>query len=251
MTLSHTIHVRFYGDLGNLLSRQRRGKRFAYVIKGCPSVKDTLEALGVPHVLIDAIFVNHLSCYFSYQLTRGDNVKVYPAHYVLKNKKAIHLIDPLPTLRFVVDSHLGKLARRLRLLGFDTVYKTMFPDKDIVLLSCRQRRIVLTRDKGLLKYRYLRWGHWVHATDPAKQIKEVVKKYSLMKYVRPFSRCMECNGRLERVPKSQIISRLPAKTKLYYKCFYRCQRCCHIYWKGSHYALLNAFIARLRPQDAR
>lgn len=246
--LSHTVHIRFYGRLADFLPPPYRGKRFAHLVKGRSSVKDTLEAIGVPHVAIDAIFVNRISRNFSYQVKEEDEIKVYPEDYPLKNKGTVHLMTPPPALRFVVDSHLGKLARRLRLLGFDTVYKTVFADKDIVLLACQERRIALTRDKGLLKHRSLCWGHWVRSTDALRQIREVVRKYYLAGHLQPFSRCMRCNGALEGVAKAAIIDQLPLKTRAYYKRFYRCKRCRHIYWKGSHYARLNDFIERLKSQ---
>jgi hypothetical protein len=246
--LSHTVHIRFYGQLADFLAPALRGRCFSYIIKGQASIKDTLEAVGVPHVAIDVIFVNRISRDFSYQVKEGDEIRVYPEYYPLRNKEAVHLLTSPPALRFVVDSHLGKLARRLRLLGFDTLYKTVFPDKDIVFLACRQRRIALTRDKGLLKHRSLRWGYWVRSIDALWQIREVVKKYRLARNLRPFSRCMECNGLLENVAKARITDQLPLKTRLYYKRFYRCKRCRHIYWKGSHYARLNDFIAHLRSQ---
>ena len=251
MPLIHNVHIRFYGDLGIFLEPSRRGRYFVHQIKGCPAVKDTLEALGVPHVAIDAILINGCSRNFSCQLKEGDQVLVYPPLYRRRIRGAIHLARLPRKIRFVIDSHLGKLVRHLRLLGFDAVYKNVFPDREIADIAARQRRIVLTRDKGLLKYRCLKWGYWVRSPDPAQQVREVIRRYDLWKHIRPFSLCVECGGQISRVAKKDIINQLPPKTRLCYNKFFRCRRCRHVYWRGSHYAKLILFIQRLKKRRER
>ncbi len=248
MPLLHTIYIRFFGELKDFLPPSRKGRRFDYIIKGCPSVKDTLEAIGVPHVAVDSIFINQQACDFSYQLKEGDEIKVYPAGYNLKGRNILRL-NPAPVrVHFIADSHLGKLARHLRLLGFNVLYQTVFPDKLIVRLAVRQRRIILTRDKGLLKHRCLRWGYWVRSFDPDRQVREVIKQYGLLRHLCPFCRCVECNGLIKAVAKARVLARLPPKTRMYYRRFYRCQKCRRIYWKGSHYRRMMLFIGRLRKK---
>jgi uncharacterized protein with PIN domain len=246
--LPHIIHVRFFGELRDFLDVSRRNRRFAYTIKGCPAVKDTLEAVGVPHVAIDAIFVNKAPCDFARQLREGDEIRVYPKDHPLKKRSALHLQTKPPAFRFVIDSHLGKLVRHLRLLGFDARYKTVFPDKEIARSAVRERRIVLTRDKGLLKYKCLKWAYWVRSPDPKKQLREVVKHFSLQKHIRPFTLCVECNGKIKPVAKTKVLSQLPPKTRIYFKRFYRCRNCRRIYWKGSHYARLTRFIRKFKKK---
>jgi uncharacterized protein with PIN domain len=248
MPLSHTIYVRFFGKLRDFLDVSRRNRRFAYTIKGCPSVKDTLEAIGVPHVAIDAIFVNKVPCDFSRQLMEADEIRVYPKGHLLKKRAILHLQTKPPAFRFVVDSHLGKLVRHLRLLGFDSHYKTVFPDKEIAQLAVRERRIVLTRDKGLLKYKCLKWAYWVRSPDPEKQLREVVKHFGLQKHIRSFTLCVECNGEIRPVDKAKVLAKLLPKTRIFFKRFYRCRKCHRIYWKGSHYARLSRFIRKLKKK---
>ena len=250
MPLSHTVHVRFYGPLRDFLPPERRGRRFPCQIKGCPAVKDTLEALGVPHVEVDVILINRVSRGFSHQLAEGDIIQVYPTGRAPGADRLIRLSPPPPALKFVVDSHLGKLVRHLRLLGFDSCYRKLFPDADIAALAARQRRIVLTRDKGLLKYRCLRWGYWVRSPDPDEQIREVAERFSLRRSARPFSLCVECNGRIEPVRKSEVAGRLPPRTRAFYRRFYRCRRCRRVYWRGSHYAKMMLFLRRLERRRA-
>ena len=248
MPLSHTIHVRFYGVLRDFLDAPLRNRRFTYVIKGCPSIKDTLEAIGVPHVAIDVIFVNKVPADFSRQLSEGDEIRVYPKGHPFKQRTVLHLQTQPPAFRFVIDSHLGKLVRHLRLLGFDSQYKTVFPDREIARTAVRERRIVLTRDKGLLKYKCLKWAYWVRSSDPQKQIREVIKYFGLQKHLRPFTLCVECNGKIWPVAKAKVQAQLPPKTRVFFKRFYRCRQCRRIYWKGSHYARLSRFIRKLKKK---
>jgi uncharacterized protein with PIN domain len=245
MPLSHVIHIRLFGNLGDFLPDFRKGRRFEYTVKGCPSVKDALEALGVPHVAIDVILVNRTAVDFSCQLKEGDDVRAYPEGY-LKAAGVLHLLKPPLKFQFIADSHLGKLARDLRLLGFSVLYRNEFPDSLIVRMAARQRRIVLTRDKGILKQKVLHWGYWVRSCHHDRQVREIIKRYDLLKHLSPFSRCVECNGLIEAVAKARVEDQLPPLTRRYYRNFFRCRKCRRIYWKGSHYRRLMLFVGQLR-----
>jgi uncharacterized protein with PIN domain len=244
MPLTRTIHCRFYGALNRFLKSTQRYRDFRYFVKGVPSIKDTLEALGVPHTQIDCIVVNSRSVRFSYQIRGGERIRVYPdAGKVTESAKIIRLKPKLPlNPKFVLDVHLGKLARHLRLLGFDTFYSKEMEDAAIVRLGHRFGRIVLTRDIALLKHKSIRRGYFVRATDPQKQIREVVRQFALAGKMRPFRLCLVCNGRIRRVAKSKIIHRLPPLTKKYYQKFYHCPRCDKIYWQGTHYKQLVRLV---------
>lgn len=152
MILSRTITCRFYGGLNLFLAPERRRRLFSHTVKGVPSIKDTVEALGVPHTEIDCIVVNGGSVEFSYQIHGGERVLVYPDAAAVKLKKIIPL-KPAPPVHpeFTADVHLGKLARHLRFLGFDTIYRKDMTDGEIIACSCPVGRVVLTRDIGLLK----------------------------------------------------------------------------------------------------
>src|SRR5262245_16671618 len=97
--------------------------------------------------------------------------------------------------RFIADAHLGKLARYLRLLGFDTLFDNHFQDEEIIKLT-EDERIVLSRDKGLLRDPRIVNGYWVNETDPKKQLQEVLERFELGREALPFTRCMECNGEI-------------------------------------------------------
>jgi len=244
-----TARFRFYGQLRDFLPPERRGRFFTHAVKGCPAVKDTLEALGVPHTEIDAVFANRRPADFSHRLQPGERIEAYPLHYPHRRVGVRHLTPRLRGRpRFVVDSHLGRLVRHLRLLGFDSDYRRIFPDREIVQIADREGRIVLTRDIGLLKNKRIRQGYWVRHTSAVRQLKEVLRRYDLPKKIQPFSRCLECNGRIARIVKRRVEQNLPRRVVLYYNKFYICRGCAKIYWQGSHYDKLMKLVERISPK---
>lgn len=245
-----TLKIRLWGSLNVFLAPRRRYKVFSYIVKGHPAVKDTLEAVGVPHTEIDCILMNGQAVDFSYQLRDRDRLEAYPYGYPLKKRNIRHLCPRQPVCpSFVLDSHLGKLARHLRLLGFDAVYRKLFPDAEILKTALQEKRFVLTRDLGLLKNKRLRRGYWLRSTDPARQIREVLKSFRLYSRIRPFRRCLRCNGTIVKISRRAALPLLPSKTKKYFRTFYRCRVCRQIYWQGSHYDHLCRFIRRLKKFD--
>lgn len=249
MILTRTIRCRFYGALNRFLAPSHRYRAFSCAVKGVPAIKDTLEALGVPHTEIDCIVVNGRAVTFSYQIRGGERILVYPDAGMVKLKKIIRRrLKPNPPAnpKFVLDVHLGKLARHLRLLGFDTFYEKTMEDTALVRLGCRGRRVVLTRDIALLKNKSVRHGYFVRATDPKKQIREIVRHFALGEKMRPFRLCLVCNGKIRRVAKSKVESRLPPLTKEHYTRFYHCLRCDKVYWQGTHYKQLSRLINAAR-----
>jgi hypothetical protein len=153
--------------------------------------------------------------------------------------------EPLRRTAFILDGHLGKLARLLRMLGLDALYCQDTEDSEIVRLATADQRIILTRYRGLLKRAAVTHGYCVRSQEPLEQAREVLRRFDLYTQVKPLSRCIRCNGALERVDKNAILSRLPPRTILHYDVFYRCCRCDHIYWPGSHYQNMLIKIAHL------
>lgn len=243
MVVGNELSFRFYGELDTFLPIEKKGKSFSYFIKDHPAVKDTIEAIGVPHTEVDGIVVNGRSVGFDYQLQGNDKVKVYADSNHIHLAKIRKLKPKLPVYpKFILDVHLGKLARYLRLLGFDTLYQHSYKDKDIIQLMHKEKRIVLTRDVGLLKNKVVHYGYFVRQTDPQKQIREVVRRFPISQRCRPFAYCLECNGKIIRVSKKKILRRLPSKVKDYYNKFYICRSCRRVYWQGSHFARLNRLV---------
>lgn len=237
---------RFYEELNDFLPRVQRKKTIAYGFEGHPAIKDSVEALGVPHTEIDLILVNGESVSFEYQLQHGDRVAVYPVFESLDISSVVKLRpEPLRRTAFVLDVHLGKLARLLRLLGFDALYRNDYEDAEIIRISLEQHRIILTRDRRMLFHKCITHARWLHSTNPEKQVREVLARFDLYAQVHLFRRCSVCNGLVQPVEKSEVFDRLEPLTKQYYGDFYQCAACGRIYWKGTHYVRILHKLQRL------
>lgn len=245
-----TVSVRFYGELNDFLDPQSRDATLCIMLKDRPGVKDTIESLGVPHTEVNIVTVNGKSVDFSYQLRDGDRADVYPRGLSPEISAPIHL-QPILTgaPRFVLDTHLGKLASYLRMLGFDAICQNNFSDDELAGISQREDRYLLTRDRGLLKRSIVSRGYCVRSTDPVQQVLEVIKRFNLTSTIRPFRRCMKCNGQLVRIEKEEIRDRLQPDTQKYYNEFFICMQCGKIYWKGSHYQRMRKFSQLLLERN--
>lgn len=241
-----TALFRFFEELNDFLPQQNRKKEFEYRFSGSPSIKDAIEAIGVPHTEVEIIVVDQESVGFDYHLNDGDRVSVYPVFESIDVSPLLRLRkDPLRRIRFVADIHLGKLSRLLRMLGFDTAYRRDFTGNDIIELAIDERRIVLTRDRGLLKNNDVSHGYCVRAEDPLRQAREIVRRFDLSSSVKPFQRCMVCNGSLAFVKKADIVDRLPPNTIRYFDEFFQCEMCGKVYWKGSHFERMKKSVQEI------
>jgi len=237
---------RFYEELNDFLPAQRKKTAFAHHFRNKASVKDMIESLGVPHTEIDLILVNGESVDFSYAVRDGDRLSVYPVFEAMDIAPLVRLRPmPLRQTRFVLDTHLGKLARRLRLLGFDTLYGNRWEDGYLAQLSTQGPRILLTRDIGLLKRSQVSHGLFVRNTEVNRQVTEIVSRLQLSERFRPFTRCMCCNGELASAQAREVASQVPARVSATYRRFCRCSDCGRIYWQGSHYQQLREQIENI------
>ena len=245
-TWRHGACFRFYAELNDFLPAERRQESFIQTFDGAPAVKDVIEAIGVPHTEIDLILVDGVSVGFSHQLRGGERVAVYPMFERLDIAAATRLRPrPLREPRFILDVHLGRLARYLRLLGFDAAYANDLTDADIAARSVAEQRIVLTRDRDLLKRSAVTHGYWLRNTDPRRQVMEVVDALDLGGRIRAFSRCMECNTELETVAEPTVRDWLPDGIRGRYARIACCAGCGRLYWPGSHHARLASLVGTL------
>ena len=243
---TRTAHFRFYAELNDYLSAKQHKTRFPHEFIGKPSVKDIIEAMGVPHTEIDLILVDGESVGFDYPISGGAQIAVYPVFELFDITPLVHLRSkPLRETEFVVDVNLGKLAKKLRLLGFDTLYRNDFIDAEIIELSLQDLRIILTRDKGILKNSAVTHGYWVRNDNPKKQLKEVVYRLQLESNFRPFTRCSNCNELLHPVDKTLLQDSLPNDTLSSFDDFMACIGCKKNYWRGSHYHRIREWIDEL------
>src|SRR5262245_9572194 len=262
-----TAFLRFYAELNDFLPEDRRQTESRYSFKDEVPVREMIERLGVPHTQVDLILVNGRSVDFCYVVRDGDCISFYPMFEAFNIGPLVRLRRrPLRQVHFVVDNHLGKLAKYLRLLGFDSLYRNDYHDKELVQISVAERRILLTRDRDLLRRKEITHVLFVQATDPQQQLSEVVASLDLSGAATPFSRCLHCNNLLEPVAREAVIERLPARVRddydngsakdkgqsTKYKAlsnssneFHLCPMCQRVYWKGSHYKRMRAFVERI------
>jgi len=227
-----TAMINFHGDLADFLGD--RGPTGEAALPEATTVKDTIESLGVPHVEVGLVLVDDEVADLGHRLFGGEQVDVHP--------RAEPWPDPV---RFALDGHLGTLARRLRLLGFDTWYRSDVDDADLVEQAVATDRIVLTRDVGLLKRAALTQGAWVRATGPDEQVLQVVDRFALGDRLAPYTRCLRCNGRL-RPATTEEAAAAPEGARREHDRFQICADCGRLYWRGTHTLGLDALVARIR-----
>jgi uncharacterized protein with PIN domain len=238
-----TATFRFYEELNDFLPRERRGCTFAVPCARAATTKHMIEALGVPHTEVELILVNGESCGLERLLADGDRVSVYPKFETFDISPLLRLREkPLRRLRFVADAHLGGLARLLRMAGFDTLYDNGFEDERIVAIANDEERVVLTRDRELLKRRSVTHGCYLHAIKPAAQFRELFERLDLAPLAEPFSLCLHCNLPLRPVPKAEVLDRLPESVRLQHEEFTTCDACGRVFWKGSHHQRMAAML---------
>lgn len=245
------VRLRFYGALNEFLAPDRREREFEYRSARAASVKNAIEAVGVPHTEVEWVLVDGEPVDFSYLVREGDRICIYPDTKVVDAGAAVRL-RPAPStrLRFVADSHLGGLARLLRMLGFDTLYSNDYHDREVRRIAHEQDRVVLTRDRDLLMCRDVTHGCFVHALRPAEQIGEVVSRLRLLGKAQPFTRCLYCNAPLSPVEKAAVVHRIPPNAAKFYDRFASCPSCERIYWEGSHWKRMSGLLETLLSSSA-
>jgi uncharacterized protein with PIN domain len=243
-----TVTVRVYAELNDFVAPARRQRSFACEIAGTPAVKDVIESVGVPHTEIDVILVNGESVDFAHRVGPGDRIAVYPVFEALDIAPLLRVRpDPLREVRFVLDGHLGRLARYLRMSGFDVAYSPDLADAVLADMASRERRILLTRDQELLKRRAVTHGYFVRATEPRRQLVEVLRRFDLARLIAPFTRCVACNGRLERATPEQ--ARLaPVRRQDAGASVWVCPGCARLYWHGSHVEAMTRLLRRVQSE---
>lgn len=242
----------FHGSLNDFLPKRKREQWVAYSFAGTPAVKDIIEACNVPHPEVGSITLDGSDASFSDLLNHQAKVEVFPVVPEGEGKPlpALQIPSPVPAT-FILDVHLGKLARYLRLLGVDTFYENDYDDATITHIAAYENRIVLTRDVGLLKHKPIKWGYWLRSQHSDEQLREVLVRFDLESQLAPFARCMACNGKIQEVEKQTIEHVLEPKTKQYFQTFYQCVHCLHVYWKGSHFDKMQGFLQRLNVREQK
>lgn len=228
--------IRFYAYLNEFLPYKLRQRAIPLTLSHKNTIKDKIEALGIPHTEVELILANNKSVAFDYQIQNKDHITVYPPFVNFPIHEISKVRNEYPDeIRFILDVHLGKLARYLRLAGFDCLYRNDYEDEYIIEIGNKEKRCILTRDKGILFNGKVKLGGFVRAIQPNLQFEEVLERFQLRDKMAPFTRCMECNGKIQEVKKSLVEDRIPKETKKYFNRFFQCNNCKKIYWEGNHY----------------
>jgi uncharacterized protein len=234
------VSFRFYGEINDFLPNVQRETIFDHHFKWKASIKDMVEAIGVPHCEIELLRVDKHAVDFEYIVQPNVHIEVF-ARFDSSQLRPPLVGKP----RFVLDTHLGRLASYLRMMGFDTLYRNDYSDDELALISNQQERVLLTRDIGLLKRSLVIHGRFMRHTDPKHQIVEVMRRYDLAQFVVPLQRCLKCNGLLHSVDKASILNRISPTTAQHFDLFHQCSDCGQVYWKGSHYDQMQSFMAHV------
>ncbi len=260
------VELRLHGTLNDFLPARARDRPLQRPIAGSPSVKDVIEAAGVPHVEVQAIVADGRSVGFEHRVRNGELIEVYPAPHAHAASVEARVAGPAPgsaelrpemcrepaavpaEMRFVADGHLGRLAAYLRMLGFDTAYSNHAADAELAAIAAAEDRVLLSRDVGLLKRSIVRRGYFLRSDRPHEQLREVVQRFDLARASRPFGRCLRCNGRLEPIEPSSARERVPPRVAFEQDEFRRCPACDTVYWRGSHHARMVRLIEQVVPE---
>ena len=231
----------FSPGLQPLLKRDLRVKLVELDFIGPQSVKHLIESLGIPHTEIGPLTANGQTIGLDYIVHSSDRVEV----------QAVAATDITEEPRFVLDGHLGRLASHMRMLGLDCLYENEYEDDQLVHISVTQKRILLTRDRLLLMHKVVTLGYLLRSLNSTEQLQEVVHRYSLVRWVKPFQRCMRCNHPLDTVEKETVLEKLEPLTKKYYDEFKLCPACDQLYWKGSHYERMLQLIEKVSEKSSQ
>ncbi|MFC6671349.1 Mut7-C RNAse domain-containing protein [Marinobacterium aestuariivivens] len=241
------VECRCHGRLNELLPPSQRGRARLMRLKQAVSLQQLLIPLRIPHPEVDLALINGVPVALSCQVQDGDHLHLYPDIGDIDDPAIIPLRRrPLQRARFILDVHLGRLARRMRLLGLDTWYRNHMDDRPIIRLARLQSRMILTRDRGLLQQPDVSHGYYVRATHPEKQLREVLARFEAWPWLAPFSRCTRCNSLIERLSPEEVQRRVRPRLSREFDTFFRCTGCDQLYWQGSHYDRLRAYVDQLR-----
>jgi uncharacterized protein with PIN domain len=228
------IHLEFAPELRLFVPSDRRQGRTAVTTDGRSTLGHVVESIGVPLTEAGRLVVNGRPVAASHIPRAGEFIEVYA---VVRPQRV-----PGAPLRFLLDVHLGTLARRLRLLGVDTAYfSTDIGDPALAACSAREQRVLLSRDRGLLRRRELWAGAYIYSDQPDEQLRDVLSRFT--PELAPWTRCTACNGALTPATKDSVRDRIQGGTERAHDVFAQCVSCERVYWRGAHHHHLEAIVA--------
>jgi uncharacterized protein with PIN domain/sulfur carrier protein ThiS len=242
-----TTTIRFYEELNDFLPTSLAKTTLRKRLLLPTSVKDLIESYGIPHTEVDLILVNGEAVAFDYKIADRDHISVYPVFESFDISPIKHSQDKaLRNPIFFTERYLWKLTRQLRLLGMSVFYDATLTNKQIIESVVANKWILLTRSVNQLKYASITRGYCIRSDQPFQQTLEVIKRFDLSRQLKPFTRCMLCNGNIISASKQEVEKRLESITLSYYHEFSKCADCGKAYWKGSHYSKLQKFVGLVK-----
>ncbi|MEW1670667.1 Mut7-C RNAse domain-containing protein [Streptomyces albidoflavus] len=227
------ILLTFAPGLGLFVSHERRAGPSTVITDGASTLGHVVESLGVPLTEVGSLTVD------CREVARG-HIPAAGEHVTVGAVARPQQIEGAP-LRFLLDVHLGTLARRMRLLGIDTAYESHdLGDPALAARSAAEQRVLLSRDRGLLRRRELWAGGYVYSDKPDEQLRDVLGRFAPA--LTPWTRCTACNGRLRDADKDEVARDLEGGTKATYDVFARCDACGRVYWRGAHHDRLETIV---------
>jgi uncharacterized protein with PIN domain len=223
--------VRFAADLRMFLAPRHRSGQVRVACDGVSTLGHVVESLGVPLTEVGGLAVNGGLVTPGYRLASGD----------VAEARAVERPQPLAAARFILDVHLGALARRLRLVGVDAAYANDLDDDVLIERANAEGRVLLTQDRMLLRRHRLRLGAYVRGARPDDQLRDVLDRFGPP--LAPWTRCTACNGLLVPVGKADVEALLQPGTRRTYQAFARCAACGRVYWRGAHSGKLEDIVA--------
>ena len=243
---------RFYEELNDFLPPAQRKQDLVLEFIPPVPVAHLIETFGVPHTEVEIILLNGISVGLDQRVKAGDRVAVYPMFESLDVTPLLRLRDhPLRAPRFVLDAHLGKLTRHLRMLGFDSLFENDWGDRELARISSEEGRILLTGDRDLLMHRIVTHGCYIRSGTPLHQLRYLIDRLDLCSMTHPFTRCMECNGLLQETDAETVWEQIPESVRITHNEFRACTSCGKAYWKGSHFKRMGLLIENLCPDSFR
>jgi uncharacterized protein len=227
-------------SLRSLLARQDRNNEIVLDAAPTETVAHLLQVLGVPVTEVGAASIDGRR--IGHETLRTTHIGHSSALDVEARQR------PQPnTGRFLLDGHLGKLARRMRLLGMDVAYEADADDLRLATRSRKERRELLTRDRGLLFRRLVHDGALIRTGDVDAQLDDILSRFAPR--LAPWTRCLRCGALLAEVSAAEVAAQLEPGTRDTYHAFSQCTGCHRVYWRGAHSQRLDALVRRVTGQE--
>jgi len=246
--MTATATLRFYAELNDFLPPERRRRDWRLAFDPPAPARHLIETCGVPHTEVELILRDGESLGLDAGVQPGDRLAVYPVFESFDVRPLLRLRPrPLRRPRFVADAHLGALARRLRLLGFDTLWFNDLGDAALARLAAEEHRILLTRDRQLLMRQAVTHGCYLRAGSTRAQLDYLIERLQLCAEIAPFTRCTVCNATLDLESGASAGAEAPPAVRRRHSAFWRCLGCGRLYWQGSHWQAMRRQIESICP----